>query len=144
MRARMPPNTRANRRRLDGIRCDRPSALISSFDYMSPVSRKWYVIEISKNGLKDWLKSRTIGLCMAVGLVGLAHVGGILLLFSPGRAWRHLNVRLRFCDCDSLESTDRVILVLRYVHVGIVFPISNVPLNAYEPFNCAPDVFKAS
>ena len=23
--------------------------------------RKWYVLEVTKNGLKDWLKSRTVG-----------------------------------------------------------------------------------
>ena len=39
--------------------------------------RKWYVLEVTKNGLKDWLKSRTVGLGTAVQT---------RYMFRPGRA----------------------------------------------------------
>ena len=35
---------------------------------------KWYVIEVTKNGLKDWLKSRTVGLCMVFNRLLNFHV----------------------------------------------------------------------
>ena len=35
---------------------------------------KWYVIEVTKNGLKDWLKSRTVGLCMVFNRILNFHV----------------------------------------------------------------------
>ena len=31
--------------------------------WLLPLEDKWYVLEVTKNGLKDWLKSRTVGVC---------------------------------------------------------------------------------
>ena len=34
----------------------------------------WYFLETEKNGLKDWLKARTVGLCMAFNRIMHFHV----------------------------------------------------------------------
>ena len=34
----------------------------------------WYFLETEKNGLKDWLKARTVGLCMAFNRILHFHV----------------------------------------------------------------------
>ena len=42
--------------------------------WLHPPEEKWYVLEVTKNGLKDWLKSRTVGLCMVFNRILNFHV----------------------------------------------------------------------
>ena len=48
-----------------------------------------YVIEVSANGLKDWLKSRTVGLCMAFNRLACLDFRRPCLPGHPRRACTH-------------------------------------------------------